>query len=202
MIVRGTTFRNPHDQPLEVIVEPWGEQHQMLPQESIRVVFYSVSDGEPEITVDKNCISIYGWAGADFLVVKNNVCVDQPDLRSVIRRLWRSESVQPSIDHEDSMYQLHSAQDELDCCPYWDEKGRRAALSVVSRVAPLLRSSRQQLIWQFCQHVLFRRGVFLEENRAQKQQFFDAMDKGFEDRYSILDSWHQVPSGGMGGVRI
>jgi hypothetical protein len=50
--------------------------------------------------------------------------------------------------------------------------------------------------------VLFRRGVFLEDNRAQKQQFFDAMDKGFEDRYSILDSWHQVTSGSTGEVRI
>ncbi len=195
MIVRGTTIRNPNVEPLIVIVEPWGEQHQVASQESIRVVMYCDRDGEPEVSVEKNSVSIYGWAGSDFLVVKNNVCVDQPDLRTVIRWVWRSESFQPTIDDESSTFQLHFAQDELDTSPYWDEKGRRAALTAVSSVAPLLGSSRQQLTWQFCQHVLFRRGVFLEDDPTRKQKFFKAITKSFEDIYRVLDGWHQVPSG-------
>ncbi len=194
MIVRGTIIRNPHAEPLMVIVEPWGEQHQVAPQEAIRVVFHCDRDGEPEVSAEKNLISIYGWAGSDFLVVKNNVCVDQPDLRTVIRWIWKSESVQPSIDDENTI-KLQFAQDELDTSPYWDEKGRQAALTAVSMVAPLLPSRRQQLTWRFCQHVLFRRGVFLEDDHTRMQQFFKALTKSYEDIYGVLDGWHQVPTG-------
>ena len=203
MIVRGTTIRNSNVEPLMVFVEPWGEQHQVAPQDSIRVVFYCARDGEPEVSVEKHSISIYGWAGSDFLVVKNNVCVDQPDLRTVIRWVWRSEAVRPLMtDDDENTFKLQYAQDELDTSPYWDENGRRAALTAVSMLAPLLGTMRPQLTWQFCQHVLHRRGVFLQDDEPRMQKFIKSLTNEFEDIYGVLDGWHQVPSGKARHVRI
>ena len=55
---------NPHSFAVPFVLEPWGESYQMPPHASFRVVGDGPSGDGPEVTIEADAITVWGWAGS------------------------------------------------------------------------------------------------------------------------------------------
>jgi hypothetical protein len=192
MIVREVPIRNASSRKLGICVEPWGEWHELQSGESLKLVFYGPSGGAPETVIDELDIAVYGWEKSQVFVLKDDICVSQPSLLEIIRRLFVSNHIDPTrfkLDPELIDY----AQSELDAAPAWDENGQLAAFTAVSRLAPLFgKLLCESVVWEFCQRVLHSRGVFLRNDKRWFRKFFQAIEKRRSDPFDVLAKWFEA----------
>lgn len=170
MIVSRIPIRNVTNHDLTVHIEPWGEQHVLVSEDTLDLVFYSLKLGLPEFVVDNLQISVYGWEGCSFKVLKNNLCVVQSSLIDIIKRLCLTHGIAESALELDPEL-LEYAQVVFDASPLWEKSGIDAGFDVVCRIAPLLsKLNDDAFLWHFCQTVLYSRGVFLREDATRQKE--------------------------------
>lgn len=182
MSVNRIPIRNVTDHDLNIHIEPWGERHVLVANDSLDVVFYSQKQGLPEVLCGDGEVSIYGWEGCEFFVLRKNLCVEQPGLADVIRQLCPKHGIPESMIADalewlefGRQFDNEDPQMQIDASYAWDETGREAAFSAVRLVAPMLsKSDDDNFVWNFCQKVLHSRGIFLSEDKPRKDALLDA----------------------------
>jgi hypothetical protein len=189
MIVRRIPIRNVLTRDVKVHVEPWGEQHVLVSDELLELVFYGPTGGKPEIHAGEYEIYVYGWDESRVFVLKNNLCLSQPSLLKIIERLSASQKIDRSrLELERDM--IDFAQFQLDKAESWDVAGREAAFTAVSKVAPLFRNlDNDKFVWAFCETVLHSRGMFLREDESKYNDFVQAF-RDSRDFVAVLNNWH------------
>jgi hypothetical protein len=61
-----TTFavKNESDQPLTVVLEPWGDEHMLVPKSSLRIYAVGPQPAHMDIVIREKYVSLWGWSGA------------------------------------------------------------------------------------------------------------------------------------------
>lgn len=192
MIVRRVPIRNASSRKLGICVEPWGERYELGSGESLMLVFYGPAGGAPEILVDDSDITVYGWEKCQVFVLKDDVCVSQPSVLDVIRRMFFAHQIDPTKVKLDGEL-IDYAQCQLDASPAWDKYGKEAALVAVSRLAPLfVEPLSEDIVWAFCQRILHSRGVFLRDDKPRFRKFLQALKKHRGKPFDVLAKWSEA----------
>lgn len=60
------TFRiaNDHDDPIQFVLEPWGEEYEIAPGWAIDVVMRGPVGDLPDIRMRMGCVIVVGWSGS------------------------------------------------------------------------------------------------------------------------------------------
>ena len=87
------TIRNDSVEPMTIWLEPWGFEHTIPPNSSIRAVAVSPIEGRLEVADYGDTLAIYGWSGATLKVYRDNELVDDvtmplPDLGQMSARTF------------------------------------------------------------------------------------------------------------------
>lgn len=76
---------NPGESSLLVWLEPWSERFELTPKESLELVFVGPDTGSPEVLPRRDEVSVYGWAGSEFLAFKNGrLAGRQPTVKEIV----------------------------------------------------------------------------------------------------------------------
>lgn len=194
MILSRLPIRNIANEKLIVHVEPWGEQYPLISNELVELVFYGPEGGTPDICVGNSELFVYGWQQSQVFVLKNNLCVAQPSLLSVIEKLSASTQVDRSLlDLEPELIEF--SQYQLDKAEAWDDAGKDAARLALNRTVQMFhRVDNDQFVWEFCEKILQSRGVFLADDDTRKQLFLQAV-RAQDSVDKLLAEWPEISAG-------
>ena len=183
-------IRNTRSSNLKVHVEPWGEQVVLAENEVLELVFYGPKGGKPEIDIASEEVLVHGWESSRVFILRNNLCIIQPALIDIIKRLAQSKSVSLANFALDSDV-LEYSQVNLDSAVSWDADGRYAAFQAVNRTAPMLGNlENNEIVWAYCESVLHSRGIFLSEDVGRRKAFFNEL-KNSGDLLEYLVKWYE-----------
>src|SRR6266540_2645738 len=56
---------------LSFILEPWGREYTLMPDDEFVVVFHGPGTSEPEVVLGEGKIEVWGWTGTTVNVFKN-----------------------------------------------------------------------------------------------------------------------------------
>ncbi len=74
------TVRNSRDREIGFVLEPWGEVYALQPGDVLQLEFDGPSDGEPEVDVEEEAITVWGWSGSTVELRLNGQALS-PDYR-------------------------------------------------------------------------------------------------------------------------
>jgi len=57
------TITNRHSVPIMLYVEPWGDEHEILPNKTFRIDFSAPVLQSVPVSYGKDCITVEGWQG-------------------------------------------------------------------------------------------------------------------------------------------
>ena len=66
-------FTNQKDSELRIDVEPWGDQLLLQPGQKINIVVTAPTQGELEVQIQENIITLFGWPGSVIHVFRDGI---------------------------------------------------------------------------------------------------------------------------------
>jgi len=171
-------FRNPSEQPLTLVVEPWADEFELVPGDAIEIVFVGPRLGKPEIWPYPGRVSIYGWDGSEFVALKEGrLAIPSPSVKDIVRQEfqiaerrirrnvtnWPVEDIE-IVDQKLDLFSDTSLESQRFVC--------ELASQLVCELTPTVEASDDAatLFWQIANRVVGRGGLLLAAPGQQQRR--------------------------------
>jgi hypothetical protein len=162
-------IRNPSDQLLVVVVEPWADRFELKAEETIDIVFVGPEAGQPEVLPYPGELIIYGWDGSEVVVLKDgSMAAQQPSVSEIVRQEFQiAEKLVRRTETRWPVEEITIVDQKLDIDTDMSVESQEFACDLAGYLVCELATTLERsdaaaaLLWQIADRVVGRKGIVL-----------------------------------------